>query len=69
MWERLWERRRELGANTYRVLVPPTPPRAGFGATSTSGSRADPRERGPPCAGGHGRLAEAGAVTIGLCTP
>ena len=34
---------------------------AGFGATSTFGSRADPRERGPPCAGGHGRLAEAGA--------
>ena len=27
LWERLWERRRELGANTYRVLVPPTPPR------------------------------------------
>ena len=25
------------------------------------GTRADPRERGPPCAGGHGRLAEAGA--------
>ena len=25
------------------------PPQAGFGATSTSGSRADPRERGPPC--------------------
>ena len=22
MWERLWERRLELGANTYRVLVP-----------------------------------------------
>ena len=42
-------RRLELGANTYRVLVPPTPPQAGFGATSTFGSRADPRERGPPC--------------------
>ena len=40
---------------------PAHPPQAGFGATSTSGSRADPRERGPPCAGGHGRLAEAGA--------
>ena len=26
LWERLWERRRELGANTYRVLVPPNPP-------------------------------------------
>ena len=39
------------------------------GATSTSGSRADPRERGPPCAGGYGRRAEAGAVTIGLCMP
>ena len=26
LWERLWERRRELGANTYRVLVHPTPP-------------------------------------------
>ena len=26
LWERLWERRLELGANTYRVLVPPTPP-------------------------------------------
>ena len=25
------------------------PPQAGFGATSTSGSRADPRGRGPPC--------------------
>ena len=37
------------------------PPQAGFGATSTSGSRADPRERGPPCAGGYGRRAEAGA--------
>ena len=24
LWERLWERRLELGANTYRVLVPPT---------------------------------------------
>ena len=24
LWERLWERRRELGANTYRVLVHPT---------------------------------------------
>ena len=24
MWERLWERRLELGANTYRVRVPPT---------------------------------------------
>ena len=24
LWERLWERRRELGANTYRVLVLPT---------------------------------------------
>ena len=23
LWERLWERRLELGANTYRVLVPP----------------------------------------------
>ena len=22
LWERLWERRPELGANTYRVLVP-----------------------------------------------
>ena len=54
-------RRLELGANTYRVLVPPNPPQTGFGATSTFGSRADPRERGPPCAGGHGRLAEAGA--------
>ena len=29
----------------------PRPPQAGFGATSTSGSRADPRERGPPCGG------------------
>ena len=37
------------------------PPQAGFRETSASGSRADPRERGPPCAGGHGRLAEAGA--------
>ena len=45
------------------VLVHPTPPQAGFGATSTFGSRADPRERGPPCAGGHGRLAEAGACS------
>ena len=25
-----WGRRLELGANTYRVLVHPTPPRAGF---------------------------------------
>ena len=24
LWERLWERRLELGANTYRVLVHPT---------------------------------------------
>ena len=24
LWERLWERRRELGANAYRVLVPST---------------------------------------------
>ena len=47
----------------------PGPPQARFGATSTSGSRADPRERGPPCAGGYGRRAEAGAVTIGLCMP
>ena len=30
LWKRLWERRRELGANTYRVLVHPTP-QAGFG--------------------------------------
>ena len=49
------------------LLFPP--PRAGFGATSTSGSRADPRERGSPCAGGYGRRAEAGAVTISLCMP
>ena len=55
LWERLWERRRELGANTYRVLVHPTPPE-GF-----SGSIPTPRERGPQCAGGHGRLAESGA--------
>ena len=48
LWERLWGRRLELGANTYRVLVHPTPLQAGFGATSTFGSRADPRERGPP---------------------
>ena len=26
MWERLWERSLELGANTYRVLVPRAPP-------------------------------------------
>ena len=32
------------------------PPQAGFGESLTFGSRADPRERGPPCAGGHGRL-------------
>ena len=25
VWERLWERRLELGANTYRVLVPLAP--------------------------------------------
>ena len=43
LWERLWERRRELGANTYRVLVPPNPPE-GF-----SGSFPAPRGRGPPC--------------------
>ena len=24
LWERLWERRLDLGANTYRVLVHPT---------------------------------------------
>ena len=31
LWERLWGRRLELGANTYRVLVHPTefPPQAG----------------------------------------
>ena len=34
---------------SYGVLVLFPPPQAGFGATSTSGSRADPRERGPPC--------------------
>ena len=57
LWERLWERRRELGANTYRVLVPPKIHRGGL---DWFGTRADPRGRGPPCAGGHGRLAEAG---------
>ena len=29
--------------------TPAPPPQAGFRATSTSGSRADPRGRGPPC--------------------
>ena len=58
LWERLWERRRELGANTYRVLVLPTSTER---ALIWFGTRADPRERGPPCAGAHGRLAEAGA--------
>ena len=59
----------EVRAGSYGVLVLFPPPQAGFRESSTSGSRADPRERGPTCAGGHGRLAEAGTVTIGLCMP
>ena len=29
VWEQLWERRLELGANGYEVLVHPTPPEGG----------------------------------------
>ena len=29
MWERLWERRLELGGNGYKVLVPRAPPEGG----------------------------------------
>ena len=29
LWERLWERRIELGTNTYGVLVPRAPPEGG----------------------------------------
>ena len=46
MWEQLWERRLELGANGYEVLVHPTSTER---ALIWFGTRADPRGRGPPC--------------------
>ena len=52
----------EVRAGSYGVLVLFPPPQAGFRETSIA-------SRGPTCAGGHGRLAEAGTVTIGLCMP
>ena len=61
LWERLWGRRLELGANTYRVLVHPTSPERALVVLYST-----PRGRGPPCAGGHGRLAEAGSVQVKL---
>ena len=38
-----------------------SPPDVHRGGLDWFGTHADPRGRGPPCAGGHGRLAEAGA--------
>ena len=61
LWERLWGRRLELGANTYRVLVHPTSTERALVVLYST-----PRGRGPPCAGGHGRLAEAGSVQVKL---
>ena len=51
----LWE----LGAASTRASVGREPVTA-EDCGSDCGTRADPRERGPPCAGGHGRRAEAG---------
>ena len=39
LWERLWERRIELGTNTYEVLVPRAPPEGGTAVPGASTAR------------------------------
>ena len=62
LWERLWERRIELGTNTYEVRVLPTSTTSRIrGALDVRVPRRSARARASVRRCGHGRLAEAGA--------